>query len=94
MRFFWRIDGYGHITEGMRCIASNSESEPYKSTPSWRGQPSRWVKFGVIAAASALAGGLAAAWWYGKTLETLRRAGEMSQNPQFGIVFDDTRAEG
>jgi len=48
----------------------------------------------VIAAASVLAGGLAAAWWYQKTLETLRQAGETGQNPQFGIVFDDTRAEG
>ena len=76
------------------CMASNSESESYKSTASWRGQPIRWIKLGVIAAASVLAGGLAAVWWYGKTLETLRQAGETGQNPQFGIVFDDTRAEG
>ena len=76
------------------CMASNYESEPYKSTPSWKGQPSRWIKMGVIAGVLVLAGGLAAARWYRKTLETLRQAGETGRNPQFGIVFDDTRAEG
>jgi hypothetical protein len=33
-----------------------------------------WVKVGLFAAASALAGGLAAAWYYRKTLAQLRRA--------------------
>jgi hypothetical protein len=33
-----------------------------------------WIKVGAIAAASALAGGLAAAWFYRKTLNTLRQA--------------------
>jgi len=33
-----------------------------------------WVKVGAIAAASALAGGLAAAWFYRKTLNTLQNA--------------------
>jgi hypothetical protein len=34
----------------------------------------KWAKVGMIAAASALAGGLAAAWFYRKTLNTLRNA--------------------
>ena len=33
-----------------------------------------WVKVGAIAAASALAGGLAAAWYFRKTLDRLREA--------------------
>ena len=36
--------------------------------------PSAWIKVGAIAAASALAGGLAAAWFYRKTLNRLRQA--------------------
>jgi hypothetical protein len=35
---------------------------------------SGWVKVGVIAAASAALGGLAAAWFYRKTLSQLREA--------------------
>ncbi len=52
-------------------------------------QPSRTksrLKIGVIAAASLLAGGLAAAWWYRKTLKTLRQTAESGQNPHFGIT--------
>ena len=33
-----------------------------------------WLKVGALAAASALAGGLAAAWFYRKTLARLRQA--------------------
>ena len=75
-------------------MASNFESESYKLTAARKAQPSRWVKVGVIAAASAMAGGLAAAWWYRKTLKTLRQSGEMNQNPQFGIPSHDPRDEG
>jgi hypothetical protein len=41
---------------------------------------------GAVAAASALAGGLVAAWWYRNTLHKLRQAEESDQNPHFGIV--------
>jgi flagellar basal body-associated protein FliL len=75
-------------------MASNSESESYKLTPSRKCHSLRWIKVGVIAAASALVGGLAAAWWYRKTLKTLSQTDEMSQYPQFGIPFDDSRDEG
>jgi hypothetical protein len=52
-----------------------------------------WVKVGVIAAASALAGGLAAAWFYRKTLNTLQNAepeeGVLeSRIPDSGTEFD------
>jgi hypothetical protein len=46
-----------------------------------------------VAAASALAGGLVAAWWYRKTLSSLRQAEEDGQNPQFGISGDDPADE-
>lgn len=35
-----------------------------------------WVKVGAIAAASAALGGLAAAWFYRKTISRLREAGD------------------
>ena len=44
-----------------------------------------WIKVGAIAAASALAGGLAAAWFYRKTLNTLRQAESETLNSDFGI---------
>jgi hypothetical protein len=46
----------------------------------------RWIKLSAIAAASALAGGLAAAWYYRKTLEDLRQAEELAPAPDFGIL--------
>lgn len=39
-------------------------------------QSKDWLKIGIVAVASALAGGVAAAWWYRKTLAKLRQAGE------------------
>jgi hypothetical protein len=48
---------------------------------------------GVVAVASALAGGLAAAWWYRKTLSRLQEAEEGAETPQFGISGDKTETE-
>ncbi|HLY42439.1 MAG TPA: hypothetical protein VKR52_14590 [Terracidiphilus sp.] len=39
-----------------------------------------WLKVGVVAAASAFAGGMAAAWFYRKTLTRLRQ--EAEREPQ------------
>jgi hypothetical protein len=44
-----------------------------------------WMKVGAVAAASALAGGLAAAWFYRKTLTHLRNAESGLDNPDFRI---------
>jgi hypothetical protein len=44
-----------------------------------------WIKVGVIAAASALAGGLAAAWFYRNTLNKLRQAESDPGNSDFRI---------
>jgi hypothetical protein len=43
------------------------------------------LKLGAVAAASALLGGIAAAWWYRKTLQKLHETGENNNNPHFGI---------
>lgn len=50
--------------------------------------PSNWVKVGLVAAGSAFVGGLAAAWWYRKTIQTLRQNGEIGANSNFGISPD------
>ena len=43
-------------------------------TPKETPAPNGWLKMGSVAAASALLGGLAAAWFYRKTLSRLREA--------------------
>jgi hypothetical protein len=43
------------------------------------------LKLGAVAVASALLGGIAAAWWYRKTVQKLHETGENSNNPHFGI---------
>ena len=49
-----------------------------------------WLKVGTIAAASALAGGLAAAWYYRKTLKSLQEAESDGGNPEFRIPDSET----
>lgn len=46
---------------------------------------SAWVKVSAIAAVSALAGGLAAAWFYRNTLTHLQQADTESTDTNFGI---------
>jgi hypothetical protein len=70
--------------------ASQVESAPYlKKGEAGTGLPA-WLKVGAIAAASALAGGLAAAWYYRTTLDTLRKAELDGGNPEFGIPDSET----
>ncbi len=61
------------------------ESDQSPSEPLHNERKAGWFKISAIAAASALAGGLAAAWYYRKTLHTLRHADADAQNPDFGI---------
>jgi hypothetical protein len=49
------------------------------------GSLSAWIKVGAIAAASALAGGIAAAWFYRNTLNKLRKAESAPHNSDFGM---------
>ena len=75
--------------KGWSNMPNDVESSTYMKARSEETPPVGWLKLGVIAAASALAGGLAAAWWYRKTLKTLRQTDETTQNPHFGIPTDD-----
>jgi hypothetical protein len=43
-------------------------------------RPAGWFRVGIVAAASAFAGGVAAAWYYRKTLAQLRQAENFPQN--------------
>jgi len=71
---------------------SPEESEALTPTEVTNSGSSEWARVGIVAAASALAGGLAAAWWYRKTLKTLRQSQEIDPDPEFGISSD--QAEG
>lgn len=52
--------------------------------------PKSWVKVGAIAAASAVLGGLAAAWFYRKTLSRLREAEERTPDSEIVATVDDS----
>ena len=66
-------------------MTSPTESDALAPTEVTNSVSSNWAKVGIAAAASALLGGLAAAWWYRKTLKTLRQTEEIETNPKFGI---------
>lgn len=72
---------FGYLSNGLDSTTS-SESE---LTPQSHG----WLKLGVVAAASALAGGLAAAWWYRKTLSKLREAEEVVPHRGIAAIEDE-----
>lgn len=51
--------------------------------------PTGWLKLGAIAAASAVLGGLAAAWFYRNTLSQLREAEDKIPTSEVGATGDD-----
>jgi hypothetical protein len=67
------------MTDSLNSITSEESPE---GTP----RVSTWAKMTAIAAVSALAGGMAAAWFYRKTLRKLQHAGAEAENPNFGIA--------
>jgi hypothetical protein len=71
--------------------SKDSTVQPAKSAPilSLAARPPGWLKVGAIAAASAIAGGLAAAWFYRKTLIQLQQASNDEPNPEFREPVDD-----
>jgi hypothetical protein len=72
---------------------SHLESSPSTEPPAFEGQIPTWIKLGVIAAASALAGGLAAAWFYRNTLNKLRLAESDSNDSDFWIQKDEVDSD-
>jgi hypothetical protein len=71
-------------------MTSNLESASSPASEAAGEASPRWLKLGIVAAASALAGGLAAAWWYRKTLTKLREAEESPPDPHSGISGDNS----
>ena len=67
-------------------MESDVESKGSAGDQPSRPESSNWLKIAFFSAGSALAGGLAAAWWYRKTLTKLRETGEISQNSHFGTT--------
>jgi hypothetical protein len=74
-------------------MADDLESIVSRTKDAVPAQSSKWVKLGVLAAASALAGGVAAAWWYRKTLIKLRQVEEASHNTGFRIPEEESADE-
>ena len=52
-------------------------------------QPAGWLKVAAVAAVSALAGGMAAAWWHRKTLIKLQQGDDHPRNPESRILDSD-----
>ena len=78
--------------------SSSSDPEPPaqpSETSALRGEdpPLTWVKVGAIAAASAALGGLAAAWFYRKTLSQLREAGNEIPDSLPNITENETEED-
>jgi hypothetical protein len=67
----------------------NSLESSTSSTSETAGSASPgWLGLGIFAAASVLAGGLAAAWWYRKAFMQLRQADEKPSSSRYGIPGD------
>jgi hypothetical protein len=74
-------------------MTTSSESDVSTTTAPQETHTVKWLKVGVIAGASALVGGLAAAWWYRNTLKKLNQTSENPPNTQFGMQEDDSSYE-
>lgn len=78
--------------------SSSSEPESLDGTdgpaaPALGGAPRGWLGVGTIAAASAVLGGLAAAWFYRKTLSRLREAGDDTPDSIPNITENETEED-
>lgn len=75
---------------------SGFESSTSIDTPKLQGEPDRlspphtWLKVGAIAATSAVLGGLAAAWFYRKTLIRLQDAQHGTGDSELSSIEDDS----
>jgi hypothetical protein len=70
-------------------MTTPSDSSSSELLPAEARQPRpKWLKMSAVAAGSALAGGLAVAWYYRKTLTTLRHAEMATPDPDYRIQAD------
>jgi hypothetical protein len=65
------------LTETARFMPNDLESTNSIPPDGEEERAAGWMRVGLVAAASALAGGMAAAWYYRKTLTRLRQAEEL-----------------
>lgn len=75
------------MINSMESDSSKTNQRPSRgeeTDPASRG----WLKVGTIAAASAVLGGLAAAWFYRKTLSRLREAENEIPDTKAGVTED------
>jgi len=74
-------------------MASIPESAVYRHefdrSPAQAAPSRSWLRVGFVAAASAVAGGVAAAWYYRKTLARLRQADGVVGEPPIGASAHD-----
>jgi hypothetical protein len=87
-----RLDPSPQKTEHT-IMANSSDSSTSSPLPKTNQQPSGWLRVAAVAAASALAGGIAAAWWHRKTLAKLRQSDENGANPDFRIYDAESSDE-
>jgi len=76
--------------ESLKSMASDLDSSMSAAKQPHISGASAWLKLGMIAGASALAGGIAAAWWYRKTLVKLREGENSTAHSEFKNLKDDT----
>ncbi len=72
-------------------MANNMESVNSNEKAAMKNGSAGWLRLALLTAASAVAGGLATAWFYRKTLARLQETGESSENPHFGIPAEKHR---
>lgn len=77
-----------------RLMTSPLETKTSQSKSTEASHPSSWLKVGIFAAASALAGGMAAAWYYRKTLTRLHQAENDAPAAEFNMAEDDFEEQG
>ena len=66
-------------------MTTEIKSDVYQKTQAEPAEGSSWIRIGLVAVASAVLGGVGAAWWYRKTLIRMRQAEVTGSNPQFGM---------
>jgi hypothetical protein len=69
--------------ESLKAMTSDFDSSTSAAAQPRRAGASGWLKVGIIAGASELAGGIAGAWWYRKTLIKLREDENPTAHPEF-----------
>ncbi len=77
------------MTSSLKSSVSTGAS-PESQTDRRGTAPPGWLKVGAVAAASAIVGGLAAAWFYRKTLSQLREAEDKISNSESRITEDES----